>query len=128
MTRKHKVSPKDKRKKTDMPSNKRARPKEGSESDSDDEISRICRGCSKKLSSLLWLKRHLDRSKTNCLDKYSKEEYQSIELKGVQKGKDKHINPLEVFYKILFLSIFGYFLVTFPGPGARQKRPAVPRA
>ena len=49
----------------DIPSKKRAitKPIKGSESDSDDEISTICRGCNKKLTSFLYLKKHLDRSK-----------------------------------------------------------------
>ena len=65
-----------------MPPKKRSRPIVESESDSDDEeISNTCRGCKKKLTSIGWLKKHLERSKTDCMKKYSDNEYQSLEHK-----------------------------------------------
>ena len=73
----------------DMPPKKRSRPIEVSETESDEEeISNTCRGCQKKLTSIGWLKKHLERSKTNCMKKYSDNEYQCLGHKSkVKKGR-----------------------------------------
>ena len=53
------------------------------------EISATCRGCQKVLISLAWLKKHLERSKTNCIKSYSEEEYQSLGQKINEENKAK---------------------------------------
>ena len=53
------------------------------------EISTICRGCQKSLSSLGHFKRHLDT--TNCKNKYSEKEYQSLgpKIEAMKKERKK---------------------------------------
>ena len=64
-----------------MPPKKRSGPIEVSDDSDEEEVSNTCRGCQKTLSSIGWLKKHLERSKTDCMKKYSDDEYQSLEQK-----------------------------------------------
>ena len=74
-----------------MPPKKHSRPILVSESDSDEEEETLntCRGCQKKLTLIGWLKKHLERSKTDCMKKYTDDEYQSLEQKSIVKSKAK---------------------------------------
>ena len=58
------------------------------ESDSS-KISPTCRGCQKTLTSLAYLKKHIEQSKTNCRESYSDKEFQSIEQKSQEEIKAK---------------------------------------
>jgi hypothetical protein len=73
-----------------MPPKKRLRPIDESISDSEDEeISNTCRGCQKTLTTLGYLKKHLERFKTDCMKKYSDDEYQSLGHKNKAKKRKK---------------------------------------
>ena len=72
-----------------MPPKKQPRPVESDHDSDEDEISNTCRGCRKTLSSLGYLKTHLEKSKTNCKNAYSKEEYQSLGPKNEARKKKR---------------------------------------
>ena len=74
-----------------MPPKKHPRPVESDHETTEDEISNTCRGCKKTLTSLGWLEKHLDRSKTNCKNKYSKEEFQSLGPKNEARKKKRKV-------------------------------------
>ena len=68
---------------------KRARPVESGSDTNKEEFSNTCRGCQKTLSSLAYLKKHLDRSKTHCNQKYSDREIDSITLRILELNQEK---------------------------------------